>query len=104
MPVDSIAAIRDCMNSLGFRVSDSTEHSTTAKLFNETNKQSGIIDVTFKSNWHSGEGPFLEVGDEIRGFGIRYLQFKPRWVEFTWNPDDKELVVVGNDYKFSLGF
>lgn len=92
------------MRSLGFHVNDAPSHSTSAKLFNLGNRKSGTISVIFQSNWHSGEGPYLEVGDEIRGFGIQYMQFKPLWIGFTWKPSSKTLFVAGRDYEFSLQF
>ena len=102
--ITSIAAIRHCMEDLGLSIGDQNEHKVRAYLFNPGNKQSGNIRVTFCSNWHSNDGPFLEVGEEMKSFGISYVSFKPAWQTFEWVGSSKELTVKGNGYEFTLGF
>ncbi|HAS8201514.1 TPA: hypothetical protein I7683_22845 [Vibrio vulnificus] len=104
MGITSIQAIRHCMEDLGLSIGDKNRHEVTASLYNPSNNQSGNIGVVFCSNWHSNDGPFLEVGDEIKSFGISFLSFKPAWQDFSWDNATKELTVTGNGYEFTLEF
>src|SRR3990172_4902259 len=91
MSIESIRAIRDCMVDLGINANDQITKTVTATLFNERTKASGTISVTFNSNWHSGDGPYLEIGDEIRSFGIQYEVFKPQFLDIKYNRENKKL-------------
>ncbi|HHC6594892.1 TPA: hypothetical protein ACN4AN_004963 [Vibrio parahaemolyticus] len=104
MSIESIQAIRDCMEDLGLSIQEKNRHNVSASLYNPNNRQSGNIGVVFCSNWYSNDGPFLEVGDEIKSFGISYLSFKPAWQDFAWDSSSKELSVKGAEYEFTLEF
>lgn len=100
----SINAVQDCMADLGLSNSDENRHLVDASLFNPSNRSFGSIRITFCSNWHSGDGPYIEVGNEIKSFGISFLSFKPAWQTFVWDSLSKKLSVSGDGYKFILEF
>lgn len=100
----SITAIQDCMSALDLHPSVKPSYDLDADLFNKKNMASGVIGVRFNCNWHSGEGPYLEMDDEIKGFGIFYTQFKPRWQDISWDEATYTLTVKGQNYEFTLCF
>jgi hypothetical protein len=105
MGFESIGEFRHCMESLGLNGNDERTHTVAATFCNDRERGvGGSIDAIFNSNWHDPDGPFLEFGDEIKGFGIKHMQFKPKWLEITWNESSKELVVAHKDYQFTLKF
>jgi hypothetical protein len=102
---ESIGAISQCMEALNLDSNAERSHTARARFANlRDRKLSGSIVVTFNSNWHSGDGPFLEFGEEIKSFGIRYTQFKPQWLKITWSPQALELAITHEDYGFTLQF
>lgn len=92
------------MAKLGLHPGHERSYTVPADFFNEKTKSRGSIQVTFNCNWHSGEGPYLEFGEEFRSFGIRYTQFKPLWQEMRWDEPERTLTVRGDGYQFSLTF
>lgn len=105
MELESIGAIRDCMEELGFEQTSARKFEAKAKLINNLKTTSqGRIEVTFHSNWHSGDGPYLEADYTIRSYGIPYEEFKPKWQKFEFQKDQKILNISGNGYDFSLEF
>ena len=105
MPSDSISALRACMEFLSLDPNEARSHDVQARITLERPKASaGGIAVTFQSNWHSGDGPYLDFGDEIKGYGVRYAQFKPKWVNITWSSADTSLRIEGSEYDFTLKF
>ncbi len=102
--IASIRAIRDCMDDLGFVINDQPSFHAQATIRNPDNGQFGSITVTFKSNWGSGDGPYIEFTDVIRGYGIGYTYFQPQWQHFTYNKEAKQLKVVSDTYSFILTF
>ena len=103
-PIISIGAIKQCMEDLGFHLSRRQTFDAEATIFNPKNRLSGFISVTFNSNWHSGDGPFIEVDDVIKSFGITYTSFKPQWQDFKYNQIEKKLIISDDGYQFSLSF
>jgi hypothetical protein len=98
-------ALRACMDSLNIDLNAERIHRIDAKIFNErTRVGSGPIEVMFNSNWHSGDGPFLEFEEDLEGYGIHYREFKPHWLEMVWNEAARELRVNHKDYAFTLTF
>ena len=102
--LESMRAITDCMDDLDFNSNDSLTHQVVAVLNNPSNKRTGVITVTFNSNWHSGDGPYLDVDDAIRSFGINHTNFKPKWQKFTYSKEKRKMEIRGNDYNFELTF
>lgn len=92
------------MEDLGLDRSKKPSYSVDAQMYNYKNHSSGNITVTFNCNWQSGDGPYIEVDDVIRGYGIKYESFKPQWQKFSYNKDGKKLLITGDDYRFSLTF
>ena len=100
----SIGAINQCMQDLGLNKKEKLLHKVDAQIYNFKNRSFGNITVTFNCNWQSGDGPYIEVDDVIRGYGIQYESFKPQWQEFTYNKEEKKMIVKGEEYEFSLTF
>jgi len=100
----SIGAIKKCMDDLDLHPSKQLTYEVDATIYNHNNHTSGSITVTFNSNWYSGDGPFIEVDDVIKSYGIHYTSFKPRWQEFEYDEKEKELLITGDGYKFCLSF
>ena len=100
----SINAINQCMSDLGLLKSEKQKFDVDAKLYNPNNRSSGNISITFVSNWHSGDGAFIETDDIIKSYGIFYTNFKPKWQKFNYSSDTRELIVSGEDYEFVLEF
>lgn len=100
----SIAAIQDCMKALGIHKAEQLTHEVAAKLINLKTHASGNINAIFNSNWHSGDGPFLEFDEAIRSFGISHSCFTPKWQTFVYDSDKKELIVKDKNYQFLLRF
>ena len=100
----SIGAIKECMEDLGLSLSEKPSYEIDAQMFNYKNHASGNITVKFNSNWQSGDGPYIEVDDVIKGYGINFESFKPQWQEFTYDKAEKKLIVIGDKYKFVLTF
>lgn len=92
------------MEDLGMDKSDKPAYKVVAKMYNYKNHSSGNITVTFNCNWNSGDGPYIEVSDAIKSFDIHHESFKPQWQEFSYNKEEKKLIVKGDTYKFSLTF
>ncbi|TKF74551.1 hypothetical protein FCV62_21325 [Vibrio kanaloae] len=105
MEIESISAIQSCMSSLGLKRNDQASYEVTARIKN-LNKATplGKVDVTFWSNVYSGDGPFVSVDDTIRGYGIPFEEFKPRFQTFSFDEKHKILEVKGNGYNFQLIF
>jgi hypothetical protein len=105
MGLESIGAIRDCMEELGFEQSSARTFEAKAKIINNLKKTSqGNIKVTFHSNCHSGDGPYLDADYTIKSYGIPYQEFKPKWQKFEFQKDQRILNVSGDGYDFSLEF
>lgn len=104
MSIESIGAIQQCMDDLGIRWQEQNINKVSATLRNNRTQAIGTVDVTFNSNWHSGDGPYVEVGDEIRGFGIPYEVFKPQFIDITYNGGSKQLEFSHKAYNFTLQF
>ncbi len=105
MEIESIGAIQDCMEDLGFHLSEAQMFDAQAKIVNLFNERKrGRIKVTFQSNWHSGDGPYIEMDEAIKGYGIQYSCFKPKWQRFKYEPSCRTLKVEGDGYSFTLEF
>jgi hypothetical protein len=98
----SISAVKDCMDDLGIIRNDTRLFKTIAEIQN--GNQIGDIDITFNSNWQNGDGPFIQTCDTIRGYGIMFDEFKPRWQKIDYDKESKTLYIKGNGYSFSLQF
>ena len=105
MEIESIGAIQDCMDDLGFHRGKSRTFEAHAKITNLLFKRKfGGIKIVFNSNWHSGDGPYIEMDDVIKGYNIPYTCFKPKWQNFTYDTNSRTLTVSGEGYKFALEF
>lgn len=105
MNIESISAIQECMSDLGLHPNKAHKFTVDAIIeITGTNYNQGNLIVTFNSNVHSGEGPYIETGEEIMGFGIPHTIFKPRFQKFIYTSQSKTLLVSGNDYSFTLVF
>lgn len=103
--IESIGAIQDCMKALGFKASEAHSFQVEAKITNNLKPTSqGMIEVTFNSNWHSGDGPYLQADFVIKSYGIPYEEFKPRWQLFSFDSSSRTLTVKGDGYDFDLQF
>lgn len=85
-------------------LSAKSKYIIDANISDQASLSNGTVSVTFVCNRHSGDGPFLEIDDTIKGFGIRYTNFKPAYQKFTWNDARKTLSITGNSYHFFLAF
>ncbi|WP_113880463.1 hypothetical protein [Marinobacter nauticus] len=98
-------AIQECMASLRLPRNKAPTQRAEAQVRDHTGGyMPGSIMVTFHCNQHSGQGPHIEMGNEIRGYGIHYNEFKPRFQNFKFTESGKLLTVTGDGYKFSLKF
>jgi hypothetical protein len=96
-PNKSINAIRDAMEKLDLDLAEKSSYIVRAEISNNLlDHLYGHINVKFNSNWHSGDGPFVEFGDEIKGFGIQHTHFQPRYQEFNWNASILTLSIQGH--------
>lgn len=104
--MNSVSAMRSLMISMGLKKSEKLEFDVCADLFNKKNRQRGNIQFKINSNWHSGDGPYLDFDETIKGFGIHFTKFEPKWQEMTWDRDEFTLTVKDpkNSYEFSLAF
>ncbi|MBQ4864392.1 hypothetical protein J8L98_22120 [Pseudoalteromonas sp. MMG013] len=102
--VSNIAEIQKCMSDLGISLVQNLQNPVNAGLFNNKTLASGDIVVNFNNNFQSGDGPFIELDDVIRSFGIQYQVFKPQFQTFSYDPNQRELTVSGDCYEFSLTF
>ncbi|MGP9766185.1 hypothetical protein ACT3UM_10675 [Halomonas sp. AOP13-D3-9] len=103
--IESIMAIQECMSSLGLPRNKAPTQKAKAQVRDHAGGyMPGSILVTFHCNQHSGQGPYIEMGNEIRGYGILFNEFKPRFQRFKFTKSGKFLTVTGDGYKFSLKF
>lgn len=100
----SIGAINECMADLGLSKSEKPRFDVGAKLANHSKQAYGNITITFVSNWHSGDGAYIETDETIKSFGIPYTSFKPRWQTFTYSKVLRTLTVSGDGYEFEIEF
>jgi hypothetical protein len=70
-----ISAIKQCMNDLGLSLSAHT-HKVDVKFTNNSKFRVCNMVITFNCNWQSGDGPFVEVDDTIKDFGVTHSYFK----------------------------
>ena len=92
------------MQALGIDTAHLLVNKIEATIFNPSNNNVGNIVVTFNSNWNSSDGPYLEFDETIRGFGLYYRLYNPRWVSMNYHERTMELAVRGADYEFVLSF
>ena len=104
MSIESIGAVKECMEDLGIGINEQNTKTVTANLTCTSPRSYGTVNVTFHSNWHSGDGPYLVIGSEMRGFGIPFEEFRPATVDFTYHRETKQLHISHENYKFSLQF
>lgn len=101
----SIMAVQACMTSLNLPRNEAHTQEAEAQVRDHAGGfMPGSVVVTFHCNQHSGEGPYIEIGDEIRGYGIHFNEFKPKFQKFEFTDSEKLLTVTGDGYKFSLKF
>lgn len=105
---ESVAALQDCMRFLGLRMNDYVPVQQPALLRVLTGGSGvGPLDVTFWNQPH--KGPQITVDDTMSGFGIRYVEFVPRFQAFAFREVDGvgELTVTNRRspvYAFVLTF
>jgi hypothetical protein len=106
MSMDSYGGIRKCIDYLKIDINKNIQNLVRAKInVIAPNESTGSIEVIFMSNWNSGEGPYIEFDETIKGYGIQYTQFKPQWVEMKWNSKTSTLTISNNSkYEFELIF
>jgi hypothetical protein len=93
------------MEFLDFNPAKKMTHSVKARIVTLAEPTlSGKIVVTFNSNWHATDGPYLEFDESIRRVRISHTSFKPRWQDIVWDPNRHSLTVKGDGYGFSLVF
>lgn len=93
------------MASLGFERNQKSFFTTKATIVNNKKRTpQGSIDVTFYSNSHSGDGPYIMVDEVIKSYGIMYVEFQPKWQQFIFHREKLVLNIKGKDYNFDLGF
>lgn len=100
----SISQLKACMIDLGLSISDENSRSYGAKFQGTKSRAIGYVQVIFKTNPYSGDGPYIDLDDYAKGFKIPYSEFKPLHQDFEYNTEKKQLYVSGNDYKFTLDF
>jgi hypothetical protein len=60
--------------------------------------------ITFNCNRQSGDGPYVEVDDKIKGFSVMEIYFKLQYQILNHNSNTSELTIVGDSYNFTLKF
>lgn len=105
--IESISAIQDCMKFLGLHV-DQLEHSYLFTLIEVNGKTNhGTACGKFRNDPYSHQGPYLEFDETIRGYGIRFQEFKPQWQTFVFTASESDdragvLFVQNSDPKYSF--
>lgn len=93
----------DCMDANGLDRNDLPSYEVQANIVNEhTPRLGGLIRVTFHSGQHSPFGPSIEMQDVIKGYGIPYTEFKPKFQRFEYSEAENTLTVSGSGYCFSI--
>jgi len=96
---DSISALKTCMVDLGLNLHSSQNETSKASFFNLSKSGKGDVKVTFiKRN----EAPFIDLGNLLYGFQIKYSTFNPSSISFTY--DKPKLTIESENFKFSLTF
>ncbi|NHZ91182.1 hypothetical protein F2P45_19495 [Massilia sp. CCM 8733] len=105
MSIKSIGAITACMAYLGLRI-DQHVHDPVDCYFSKKGGSSGLMEVAFHNDVHGHQGPYLVFDETIRGFGIRFQEFKPAYqsFEFLEGSDRGVLTCTGDDYEFTMKF
>lgn len=105
MSMGSTKALLECMNDLHINRNTVINHSINAEIHNllDTGKF-GSVEVTFNCNPHGSFGPDIDLDETVKGFGIYYTHFKPHYQTFEYDTYEKELLIKGNGYSFTLTF
>jgi hypothetical protein len=105
MSVDSIHHLDTCIDTLNInRTCKNPNSKHQVRFVNEKNKKSGNADMEFILNEHTGRGPYIELSDEAKSFGIQYLVFKPEYCDFSFNVQKMELLVKNSSVQFMMKF
>jgi hypothetical protein len=103
---ESIRALAECLHDLGIETQANRCSTVDASLTNKTTGASGRTEVTVHSNWHSGDGPYFELDESIKSFGIKFTQFKPQFLVLGYTSATRTLTVadLAKTYEFALTF
>lgn len=92
------------MEALGLRRSEKREFKVKPQIRNLRTDAFGPIHFSINSNWHSGDGPWLDFDDSIRGYGIPFTKFTPGYQDIDWDDEAFCLTVADQAYEFTLTF
>jgi hypothetical protein len=105
MSVDSISHLDSCIETLNInRTAKNPNSKHQVKLLNQLNKKSGSMEMEFILNEHTGRGPYIELSDEAKSFGVMYHVFKPEYCDFSFNVQKMELQVKNSSEQFVMKF
>ncbi len=105
MSVDSIHHLDSCIDTLKLnRTARNPNSKHQVKFVNEKNKMSGSAGMEFILNEHTGRGPYIELSDDAKTLGIKYLVFKPEYCDFSFNAQKMELQVKNTSEQFKMKF
>lgn len=102
MSLDSIGALQELMEYFDLHPSAHLEYGMRANIRVHGTNQGGSIRFIVNSNWHVGQGPFLDFDETIKSYGVMYTRFTPQFQEITWEQASEELTVKGKGYAFTL--
>lgn len=87
--LDSIQALKDCMDFLGL-APDLIEQPFLCKVVEVDGKYfGGTSRGRFRVDLHKHDGPFIEFDQTIRGYGLKHDQFKPRYQSFEFVREER---------------
>jgi hypothetical protein len=105
MSIDSIHNLDSCISTLNInRTAKHPNSRHQVKFVNEKNKMTGQAGMEFILNEHTGRGAYIELSDDAKAFGIKYLLFKPEYCDFIFNAQKLELIVKNTSEQFMMKF
>lgn len=79
-----------CLDFMGLSL-DEYEQPFRARVVEvDGSPSAGSTNGKFLIDPHAHDGPTLELSDTIKGYGIPYTQFKPRFTSFSFETKDDE--------------
>ncbi len=103
----SMEALQKCMQAIGLRLDEIKSEPIWAKIENiDGGHGEGSIHVTFHSDVYGHTGPYISFDDTIRGFGLKYEEYRPKFQTFKVKRESGQvrLRVEGESYAFTLVF
>lgn len=100
--IESIGVIKNCMYELGIEPNEHPLTTVSAQFIDNMNRTRGNVKVTF--HYNPVDGPHISFDNVIKGFGINFQTFKPRYYGFSFSQSKKQLTIIDNNTGSGLCF